>query len=175
MAKLNIKTGDNVLVIAGKDKGKVAKVLSTSPKSNKVVVEGVNIATKHQKAKKQDEKSKIVKIEAPIDASNVMVVCPHCNKATRVGYKEVDGKKIRVCKHTGENLDVAKAKTAKKAAKEETKVAKATEGEAKVAKTTTAKKPAAPKTAKKETAVKTAAPKTTTKVTTRKTAPSSGK
>ena len=86
MAKMNIKTGDNVLVISGssEDKGKISVVSATSPKTNKVLVEGVNIQTKHSKARKANEKSEIVKKEGYIDASNVMVVCPPCNKATRV-------------------------------------------------------------------------------------------
>ena len=95
-----VKKGDNVTVITGKDKGKTGKVLAIvkTDKANKVVVEGMNIHTKHKKARRQDEKSEIIKAEAPIDASNVMVVCPSCGKPTRVGFKinEVDGKKVKV-------------------------------------------------------------------------------
>ncbi len=125
MTKLNIKTGDNVLVIAGKDKGKVSVVSSTSPKQGKVCVQDVNVQTKHVKARRANEKSEIKKIEGLIDISNVMVVCPSCNKATRVARKEVDGKMVRVCKKCGAVLDtdkkVAKATKAAKTAKSSTK------------------------------------------------------
>ena len=94
---MNVKVNDNVLVIAGKDKGKQGKVLATSPKANTVVVEGVRIQKKHEKARKANETSKIVEAPGPIDASNVMVVCPVCGKATKVKHAEVDGKKVRVC------------------------------------------------------------------------------
>ena len=96
--KLNVKTGDNVVVIAGKDKGKTGKVISADPKNGKVIVEGVSVATKHQKAKKQGQDGGIMKIETPVYVSKVQLVCPKCGKGTRVGYKFVDGKKIRVCK-----------------------------------------------------------------------------
>lgn len=118
---MTVKKGDNVVVIAGKDKGKSGKVTEVSPKSNRVLVDGVNIVTKHQKARRQDEKSQIVKKNAPIDASNVMVVCPSCGKATRVAHKVVDGKKVRVCKKCSASLDKAYVKAAKKDAKKEAK------------------------------------------------------
>ena len=105
MSKLQVKKGDTVLVIAGKDKDKRAKVLAVSPKTARDVVEGVNVVSKCKKARTAQEKSQIIKIEAPIDASNVMVVCPKCGKATRVGHKIVDGKKVRVCSHCGKELD----------------------------------------------------------------------
>ena len=94
---MNVKVNDNVLVIAGKDKGKQGKILATSPKANTVIVEGVRIQKKHEKARKANETSKIVSEPGPIDVSNVMVVCPSCNKATRVKHAVVDGKKVRVC------------------------------------------------------------------------------
>jgi len=177
---LNVKTGDKVLVIAGKDNGKIAKVLLTSPKTNRVVVEGVNIATKHKKARKQDEKSKIVKVEAPLNVSNVMVICPSCNKATKIAHSIIAGKKRRVCKKCGESLDIAAKKDAKKEAKKVAKVEKdvATEvaPKAKTAKkVATPKTTAAPKATKEKATAKTAVAKTSTKVATRKTAPSSGK
>ena len=103
---MNVKVNDNVLVIAGKDKGKQGKVLATSPKANTVVVEGVRIQKKHEKARKANETSKIVEAPGPIDASNVMLQCPKCNKATRTGKKVLDdGKKVRFCKKCGEILD----------------------------------------------------------------------
>ena len=112
---MNVKVNDNVLVIAGKDKGVQGKVLATSPKANTVTVEGVHVVKKHQKARKANENSQIVSKEAPIDASNVRVVCPTCGKATRVKHAVVDGKKVRVCK-CGAVLDKAYAKKATKAA-----------------------------------------------------------
>ena len=126
MNSLKVKKGDTVLVIAGKDKDKRAKVLAVSPEKNRVVVEGVNIVSKCKKARSAQEKSTIQKIEAPIDASNVMVVCPKCDKATRVAHQVVDGKKVRVCKHCGEVLDVKVEKETKKAVKEAKKPAKTT-------------------------------------------------
>ena len=112
---MNVKINDNVLVIAGKDKGVQGKVLATSPKANTVTVEGVRIQKKHQRARKANETSEIVSQPGPIDASNVMVVCPTCGKATRVKHAVVDGKKVHVCK-CGAVLDKAFAKKAAKAA-----------------------------------------------------------
>ncbi len=106
---MNVKVNDNVLVIAGKDKGVQGKVLATSPKANTVVVEGVRIQKKHEKARKANETSKIVEVPGPIDASNVQVVCPTCGKATRVKHAVVDGKKVRVCA-CGAVLDKAYSK-----------------------------------------------------------------
>ena len=108
---MNVKVNDNVLVIAGKDKGVQGKVLATSPKANTVVVEGVRIQKKHEKARKANETSKIVEAPGPIDASNVKVVCPTCGKATKVKHAVVDGKKVRVCA-CGAVLDKAYSKTA---------------------------------------------------------------
>ena len=101
---MNVKKGDTVVVLSGKDKGKQGKVLGTVPSQDKVVVENVNMATCHIKARKQGEESGIVKREAAIYASKVQVVCPKCNKGTRVAYKVEDGKKSRVCKHCGAEL-----------------------------------------------------------------------
>ena len=115
---MNVKVNDNVLVIAGKDKGVQGKVLATSPKANTVTVEGVRIQKKHQKARRANETSKIVEVPGPIDASNVKVVCPSCGKATRVKHAVVDGKKVRVCA-CGAVLDKAYAKKAKAAVAEE--------------------------------------------------------
>ncbi len=108
---MNVKVNDNVLVIAGKDKGVQGKVLATSPKANTVIVEGVRIQKKHQKARRANETSKIVEIPGPIDASNVMVVCPACGKAVRIKHAVVDGKKVRVC-GCGAVLDKAYSKKA---------------------------------------------------------------
>ena len=104
MNKLSIRKDDTVIVLSGKDKGKQGKVLSVNPEAGKVVVEGVSVATRHQKARRQGEEGGIVKKETPIYACKVMTVCPKCNKATRVAHKIVDGKKVRVCKHCGAEI-----------------------------------------------------------------------
>ena len=101
---MNIKKDDKVVVLSGKDKGKEGKILSADPKALKVIVEGVNVATKHQKPRKQGEEGGIIKVETPIYASKVQLVCPKCGKATRVGHKLVDGKKVRVCKKCGAEI-----------------------------------------------------------------------
>ena len=101
---MNIKKGDTVVVLSGKDKGKQGKVLGTVPGSLKVVVEGINMVTCHVKPRKQGEEGGIVKREAAIYASKVQVVCPKCGKNTRVGYELKDGKKVRTCKKCGAEL-----------------------------------------------------------------------
>ena len=101
---MNIKKNDTVIVLSGKDKGKKGKVLGTVPSEAKVVVEGINMATCHIKPRKQGEEGGIVSREAAIYASKVQVVCPKCDKGTRVAHKIVDGKKVRVCKHCGAEL-----------------------------------------------------------------------
>ena len=101
---MNIKKNDTVLVISGKDKGKKGKVLKAFPKENKVIVEGVNIQTKHAKAT-QDQPAEIRKQEGPIDASNVMFWDAKAKAGTRIGYKFENGKKVRVSKKTGAVVD----------------------------------------------------------------------
>ena len=101
---MNIKKDDKVVVLSGKDKGKEGKILVSDPKAMKVIVEGVNIATKHQKPRKQGEEGGIIKIETPIYAAKVQLVCPKCGKPTRVGHKIADGKKTRVCKKCGAEI-----------------------------------------------------------------------
>ena len=98
-----IKKGDTVKVIAGKDKDKEGKVISVNPKKGAVLVEGVNMVTKHTKPSMSNQQGGIVSKEAPIDLSNVMYV--HKGQATRIGYKIEDGKKVRVAKKTGEVID----------------------------------------------------------------------
>lgn len=154
MNSLSIKKGDNVVVIAGKDNKKTGEVLAVSPKTNRVIVKGVNVVKKHKKARNTQQKSEIISMEAPISASNVMVVCTACNKATRIAHAEVAGKKVRVCKHCGATLDKEFKKTAKKEAKKAAK----TEKVEKVAKTK--------KTAEKVEKVEKVEPKTTKKSTT---------
>ena len=114
---MNVKLNDNVLVITGKYKGKQGKVLKTDPKSETVIVEGVNIVHKHEKARKSTDTSRIVNEEAPISVSNVEAVCDKCGKATRVGHAFVDGKKVRICKKCGASLD--KKRTRKRSQKAE--------------------------------------------------------
>jgi large subunit ribosomal protein L24 len=103
---MNIKKGDTVIVTAGKDKGKTGKVLFAIPKTNRVIVEGVNMVTKHQKPTPQLQQGGIIHQEAPIHVSNVMYYESKTKKGTRVGHKFLeDGKKVRVSKRTGEVLD----------------------------------------------------------------------
>ena len=134
---MNVKVNDNVLVIAGKDKGVQGKVLATSPKANTVTVEGVRVQVKHEKARRANETSKKVEVPGPIDASNVMVVCPTCGKAVRVKHAVVDGKKVRVCA-CGAVLDKAFTKKATKAAATEEAPKKRTRKRAAKAETTEA-------------------------------------
>lgn len=101
---MKIKTGDIVKVIAGKDRGKTGKVLRTIPKKNKVVVEKINVVTKHNKPRGPQNPGGIDKIEAPIDASNVMYFDKESGKASRIGYKFEDGKKVRFVKSTGKTI-----------------------------------------------------------------------
>lgn len=104
---LHVKTGDRVIVTAGKDKGKTGNVKKSIPSESKVIVEGVNMVTKAQKANPMlGIQGGLNKIEAALDSSNVMVVCPSCEKPTKVGHEVKDGKKVRVCKKCGEKLDV---------------------------------------------------------------------
>ena len=101
---MNVKKGDTVIVLSGKDKGKQGKVLGTVPSEAKVVVEGINMVTCHVKPRRQGEEGGIVKREAAMYASKVQVVCPKCNKGTRIAHKIENGKKTRVCKHCGAEL-----------------------------------------------------------------------
>ena len=121
MAKSFIKKGDTVLVITGKDAGKTGKVMEVMPKEGRAVVENINIVTKHQKPKSAQDKGGIIKKPAPMEASNLMVVCPACGKATRVSRKAVEGANVRVCKKCGASLDKKYVKTVKKEAKKEAK------------------------------------------------------
>ncbi|MDE7297058.1 MAG: 50S ribosomal protein L24 [Clostridia bacterium] len=122
---MNVKVNDNVLVITGKYKGKQGKVLATDPKAETVIVEGVNIVHKHEKARKANETSRIVTEEGPIHVSNVEVVCDKCGKATRIGHVVAEnGKKARVCKKCGAVLDKAFVKKSKAKQVEETEAPK---------------------------------------------------
>lgn len=101
---MKIKKDDNVIVIAGADKGKTGTVLRAFPKDNKVLVSGVNVHKKHQRARKSNEKGQIIDKAMPINASNVMLLDPKTNKPTRVGRKVVDGKSVRVAKKSGATI-----------------------------------------------------------------------
>jgi large subunit ribosomal protein L24 len=102
---MHIKKGDTVKVISGKDKGKTGVVLTALPKKERVLVEGVNIVKKHTKPNQANPQGGIVSQEAAIHVSNVMLLDPKSGEPTRVGYKVVDGKKVRVAKKSGEQLD----------------------------------------------------------------------
>ncbi len=100
MSKMNIKTGDTVMVISGKSKGKTGKVLAVSPKEGKVIVEKANLVTKHVKPRRQGEVGGRIEAEGALYACKVQVICPKCKQPTRVGYKTLeDGSKVRVCKN----------------------------------------------------------------------------
>ena len=104
---LHVKTGDRVIVTAGKDKGKMGNVKKAIPSDSKVIVEGVNMVTKAQRPQPMmGIQGGLIKMEKPLDSSNVMVVCPACEKPTRITHAVIDGKKVRVCKKCGEQLDV---------------------------------------------------------------------
>ena len=104
MNKVHVKTGDTVMIISGKDSGKSGKVLAVSPAEGKVLVEGLNMVTKHVKPRRQGEQGGIVKAEGALYASKVMPVCPKCGKAVRVGHVMKDDKKVRVCKKCGAEI-----------------------------------------------------------------------
>lgn len=103
--KVHVKKGDMVEIISGKNKSKKGKVLEVSPKEGKIIVEGINIATKHVKPRDAQQQGGLVKVEAPLYASKAMLVCPKCGKKTRVAYKIFeDGTKQRICKHCSETF-----------------------------------------------------------------------
>lgn len=105
MSKVHVKTGDTVIVLSGKDKGKKGKVLAVSPKEGKVIVEKVNIVSKHIKPRRMGEPGGIIQAEGAMYASKVQIICPACKEATRVGHEiDKDGKKIRICKKCGKAL-----------------------------------------------------------------------
>ncbi|MBQ0110612.1 MAG: 50S ribosomal protein L24 [Oscillospiraceae bacterium] len=107
MSKVHVKTGDTVILLTGdqKDRGKKGKVLQVAPKEGKVIVEGLNIVSKHVKPKKAGDASGIIKTEGAVYASKVMLVCPKCGKPTRIAHKiYADGTKERMCKKCGETF-----------------------------------------------------------------------
>jgi large subunit ribosomal protein L24 len=105
MNTLNVKKGDTVVVISGKDKGKKGKILVSLPAEERVVVQNANMITKHVKPRRQGEPGGRIEKEGAIHVSNVKLVCPKCDQPTRVGHKVEDGKKVRVCKKCGKEID----------------------------------------------------------------------
>lgn len=105
---MKVVKNDNVLVISGNYKGKKGKVLKVVPKNNRVIVEGVNFIKRHTRPSQKNQQGGIVEKEAPIDVSNVMVVCPKCDTPSRLGRKVLeDGKRVRVCRSCGEMITSA--------------------------------------------------------------------
>jgi large subunit ribosomal protein L24 len=104
MKTLHVKKDDTVIVISGDDKGAKGKVLATSPKEGKVIVEGVNMQTKHVKPRKQGESGGIIKVEGALYASKVMLYCDKCKTGVRYSTTVEDGKKVRICKKCGAKL-----------------------------------------------------------------------
>ncbi len=105
MNKVHVKTGDTVVILNGKDRGKKGKIMAVSPSEGKVIVEGCNIVSKHVKPRRMGEAGGIIKAESAIYSSKVQVVCPRCGKPTRVAHKiNEDGSKDRICKKCGETL-----------------------------------------------------------------------
>lgn len=102
--KVKIKKGDQVIVLSGSDRGKKGEVLVVKPKDNKAIVEGINIIKKHTKPSAQNPQGGIIETEAPIQISNLAIVDPETGKATRVGFKVEDGKKVRFAKKSGKTL-----------------------------------------------------------------------
>lgn len=125
MAKVNVKKGDVVMIIAGKDKGKSGEVISVNPDTKRIIIDKANIISKHVKPKSAQQAGGIVKQAGSIDSSNVMMICPACEKIVRVSHKiNEDNKKVRVCCKCSASLDEKKvAKAAKKTAKKATKKA----------------------------------------------------
>ena len=104
--KVHVKTGDTVMVINGKDRGKTGKVMAVSPSEGKVIVEGINVVSKHVKPRKMGEAGGIIKAESALYADKVQLVCPKCGKAVRVGHVINDAdKKVRVCKKCGAHIE----------------------------------------------------------------------
>ena len=101
---MKLRKGDNVIVLSGNDKGKTGEVLEVIPSTQKIVVKGVNIRKKHVKPRKAGEEGGIIPSEFPIHSSKVALLCPKCGKATKIGYKIEDNKKVRICKKCGAEL-----------------------------------------------------------------------
>ena len=105
LVKLHVKKGDTVVVLSGKDKGKQGKIITAMPSAGKVVVEGINKVKRHSKPSLKVPQGGIITKEMPLHACKVQLVCPACNKPTRIGHKDVNGKNSRVCKKCGEVIE----------------------------------------------------------------------
>ena len=101
---MKVKKGDQVLIIAGKDKGKQGKIIASFPAREKITVEGINLRKKHMRPRKSGEKGQIVNLPGPISVSNVKIMCSKCGKAARVGYKLLENKKYRICKKCSQEI-----------------------------------------------------------------------
>ena len=101
---MKLKKGDNVLIIAGKDKGRTGKIIKAMPAELKILVEKINLKKKHVKPKREGEKGQVVDISAPLDISNIKIICPKCGKAGRVGYRLEKDRKFRVCKKCNQEI-----------------------------------------------------------------------
>ena len=98
---MNIKKGDLVIIKKGKDHGKTGKIIKVFPAKNQVTVEALNLVKKIKRAKREGEKGEIILVPRPINRANVMIICPHCKKPTKIGYQTANGKKVRICKKCG--------------------------------------------------------------------------
>ena len=105
LVKLHVKKGDTVQILSGKDKGKQGKIITAMPKDAKVIVEGINKVKRHTKPSVKVPNGGIVTKEMPLHACKVQLVCPACNKTTRIAHKNINGKNARVCKKCGELID----------------------------------------------------------------------
>ena len=108
LVKLHVKKGDTVSILSGKDKGKHGKIITAMPAAGKVIVEGVNKVKRHSKPSLKTPQGGIITKEMPLHACKVQLVCPACNKPTRIAHKQVNGKNVRVCKKCGEVVDQAR-------------------------------------------------------------------
>jgi large subunit ribosomal protein L24 len=110
--KMHVRKGDTVLVLTGKDNGKRGRIIEALPRQERVIVEDVNLVTKHQKPRSLQptarQQAGRVQMPAPLHVSNVQLVCPNCNRPTRIAHREVEGRSTRVCKHCGELVDKQK-------------------------------------------------------------------
>jgi len=98
---MNIRKGDLVIIKKGKDKGKTGKVIKVFPQKNRLTIEALNLVKKIKRAKKQGEKGEIISVPRPINRANVMLICPHCKKPTKITHRIERGKKVRICKKCG--------------------------------------------------------------------------
>lgn len=105
LAKLHVKKGDTVVVLSGKDKAKQGKILTAMPREGKVIVEGINKVKRHSKPGLKTPQGGIITKEMPLHACKVQLVCPACNKPTRIAHKDQGGKNVRVCKKCGEVIE----------------------------------------------------------------------